>query len=145
METVDEAVSLDLILAKIVAAIAKFYKKQPAGLFKSECHNNTTCEKEKNPSGSQNLRIGSSADIQRMEEASAQELDQTLVEGRGNSSRRGESWEEREDLMNKDALGDSTDAHYIQLILGASVCLLQKIRIANPKGLPTRSQSPEGP
>merc|ERR1712108_130646 len=104
LETVDEAASLDLILAKIVAAIAKFYKKKPAGLFKSECHNNTTCEQEKNPSASQNLTSGSNANIDGIEEASTQELDPMLVEAGANSSRRGETWEEREDSMNKDAL-----------------------------------------
>merc|ERR1711974_558387 len=104
LETVDEAASLDLILAKIVAAIAKFYKKNPAGLFKSECHNNTTCEQEKNPSASQNLTSGSNANIDGIEEASTQELDPMLVEAGANSSRRGETWEEREDSMNKDAL-----------------------------------------
>ena len=79
LETVDEAASLDMILAKIVAAIAKFYKKEPTSLFKSEtCNNNSTCEKEvageKKESANQNLTLGSNGNIEEEKESANQNL-----------------------------------------------------------------------
>ena len=114
METVDEAASLDLILAKIVTAIAKFYKKKPTSFFKSECHDNdTTCEKEENLSASRNVTFGSNADVvDGIREASTLDLNPNLLETGDNGSKMGESLEEHEDLMNKaimmnkSALGD---------------------------------------
>ena len=81
LETVDEATSLELILSKIVAAIAKFYKKEPASLFASGCpENDTACvepaEDEKPAIGLTNLIDDLAEPLKIKQDSEASKLEQ---------------------------------------------------------------------
>ena len=109
LETVDEATSLELILSKIVAAIAKFYKKEPASLFASGCpENDTACveplEDEKPAIGLTNLiddlaeplKIKQDSEASNLEKDSeASNLEQDRVEFEAGASSLAGRWEPR--------------------------------------------------